>query len=102
MNERSSSGADGPNHPRMLEGFRVLDFTHLVAGPTCTRILAEMGADVIKLERSAEGDHLRQFAIARDGMSTYFFQHNHSKRNLALDVEHSGGEGNNSQADSQD
>lgn len=86
MNDGNYSRSDEPNPQRMLEGFRVLDFTHLVAGPTCTRILAEMGADVIKVERSAEGDHLRQFAVAREGMSTYFFQHNHSKRNLAIDV----------------
>jgi crotonobetainyl-CoA:carnitine CoA-transferase CaiB-like acyl-CoA transferase len=72
--------------PRMLEGYRVLDFTHYVAGPTCTRILAEMGADVIKIERSAEGDHVRLLGLVRDGMSTYYFQHNHSKRSLALDL----------------
>lgn len=71
--------------PRMLEGFRVLDFTHFVAGPTCTRILGEMGADVIKVERSQQGDHVRLLGVVRDGMSSYYFQHNHSKRSLALD-----------------
>lgn len=71
---------------RMLEGYRVLDFTHFVAGPTCTRILGEMGADVIKIERSIGGDHVRQLGLVRDGMSTYYFQHNHSKRSLALDL----------------
>jgi crotonobetainyl-CoA:carnitine CoA-transferase CaiB-like acyl-CoA transferase len=70
----------------MLEGYRVLDFTHYVAGPTCTRILAEMGADVIKVERSPEGDHVRRLGIVRDGMSSYYVQHNHSKRSLAIDL----------------
>jgi CoA:oxalate CoA-transferase len=72
--------------PTWLEGYRVLDFTHFVAGPTCTRILAEMGADVIKIERSAGGDHVRQLGLVRNGMSTYYFQHNHSKRSLAIDL----------------
>jgi CoA:oxalate CoA-transferase len=70
----------------MLEGYRVLDFTHFVAGPTCARILAEMGAEVIKVERSQSGDHVRQFGVMGDGMSTYFFQHNHSKLGIALDL----------------
>ena len=48
-----------PNKPRMLEGYRVLDFTQFVAGPTCTRLLAEMGAEVIKLELAPEGDRVR-------------------------------------------
>jgi CoA:oxalate CoA-transferase len=72
--------------PQMLQGYRVLDFTHFVAGPTCTRILGELGADVIKVERSVEGDHVRKLGLVRDGMSTYYFQHNHSKRSLALDL----------------
>lgn len=72
--------------PQMLEGFRVLDFTHYVAGPTCTRILGELGADVIKVERSLEGDHVRALGIVKDGMSSYYFQHNHGKRSLALDL----------------
>ena len=72
--------------PQMLEGFHVLDFTHYVAGPTCTRILGELGADVIKVERSLEGDHVRQLGIVKDGMSSYYFQHNHCKRSLAVDL----------------
>jgi len=72
--------------PRMLEGYRVLDFTHFVAGPTCTRILGEMGADVIKVERSPEGDRVRVLGIVRDGMSSYYLQHNHSKRSLGVDL----------------
>ncbi|HYA34678.1 MAG TPA: CoA transferase [Candidatus Binataceae bacterium] len=75
------------NHsPRMLEGIRVLDFTHFVAGPTCTRILGELGAEVIKIERSHHGDHVRALGLVRDGMSTYYFQHNHSKKSIALDL----------------
>lgn len=73
--------------PRMLEGFRVLDFTHYVAGPTCSRILGEMGAEVIKVERSPEGDHVRLMGWVRDGMSTYYFQHNHSKKSLGLNLQ---------------
>ncbi len=74
--------------PRMLEGYRVLDFTQFVAGPTCTRILAEMGAEVIKVEPAPEGDRARTFGLRRNGTSTYFFQHNHSKRSLAIDTHH--------------
>jgi CoA:oxalate CoA-transferase len=71
----------------MLKGYRVLDFTHFVAGPTCTRILAELGADVIKVERSPEGDHVREMGLtSKNHMSTYYFQHSHSKRSLALDL----------------
>ncbi|HUA36313.1 MAG TPA: CoA transferase [Candidatus Binataceae bacterium] len=73
--------------PRMLEGFRVLDFTHYVAGPTCSRILGEMGAEVIKVERSPEGDHVRLMGLVRDGMSSYYFQHNHSKKSLGLNLQ---------------
>jgi CoA:oxalate CoA-transferase len=74
--------------PRMLEGYRVLDFTQFVAGPTCTRILAEMGAEVIKVEPAPEGDRARTIGLRRNGTSTYYFQHNHSKRSLAIDTHH--------------
>src|SRR5262245_20814532 len=79
-------------HP-MLTGYRVLDITQFVAGPTCTRILAEAGADVIKLELAPYGDRSRfQGVKPREpkgsSQSTYFFQHNHSKRSIALQWKH--------------
>jgi CoA:oxalate CoA-transferase len=73
----------------MLTGFRVLDFTQIVAGPTCTRILAELGAEVIKVELAPSGDRGRVAGYKpmnhRDSsQSTYNFQHNHSKKSLAI------------------
>jgi CoA:oxalate CoA-transferase len=76
----------------MLTGYRVLDITQIVAGPTCTRILAEMGAEVVKLELAPFGDRTRIGGLRstrpeykRCSQSTYFVQHNHSKKSLALD-----------------
>src|SRR5260370_39784134 len=74
------------DNPRMLQGYKVLDICQYVAGPTCTRILAERGADVVKIEPAPSGDRSRALTIVRGGMSTYFFQHNHSKRAIALDL----------------
>lgn len=81
--------------PKMLSGYRVLDITQFVAGPTCTRLLAEAGANVIKIELAPFGDRSRfQGLKPRDpahrdtSQSTYFFQQNHSKRSLALDFKH--------------
>ena len=79
----------------MLRGYRVLDITQFVAGPACTRLLADMGADVIKIELAPYGDRSRVQGLKprspehrRSSASTYFFQHNHSKRSLALDFKH--------------
>ncbi|HZC55944.1 MAG TPA: CaiB/BaiF CoA-transferase family protein [Xanthobacteraceae bacterium] len=77
----------------MLKGYRVLDIGQFVAAPTCTRILAEMGAEVIKLELAPFGDRGR-FAgdkprdpeLKKSSQSTYYFQHNHSKKSLAVDI----------------
>ncbi len=81
--------------PKMLTGYRVLDITQFVAGPTCTRLLAEAGAEVIKVELAPFGDRSRfQGLKPRDpahkntSQSTYFFQQNHTKRSLALDFKH--------------
>jgi crotonobetainyl-CoA:carnitine CoA-transferase CaiB-like acyl-CoA transferase len=79
--------------PPMLTGYRVLDFTQIVAGPTCTRMLAELGAEVIKVELAPGGDRGRVAGhkpqAHRDcSLSTYYFQHNHSKKSLALDFKH--------------
>ena len=77
----------------MLTGYRVLDVGQFVAGPTCTRIMAELGAEVIKLELApfgdrgrASGDKPRDPRVKNSSQSTYFVQHNHSKKSLALDI----------------
>ena len=82
----------------MLTGYRILDITQFVAGPTCTRIMAELGAEVIKVELApfgdrgrAAGDKARDAKFNNASQSTYFFQHNHSKKSLAIDVKHARG-----------
>src|SRR5512137_1757671 len=86
-----------PNNLQMLEGYRVLDFTQFVAGPTCTRLLAEMGAEVIKLELAPGGDRVRGGGLKplqpehKDSShSTYYLQHNHSKLSFAIDLKKPG------------
>lgn len=72
-----------------LAGFRVLDMTMYVAGPLCTSILADMGADVIKLERPPTGDvYRRQGPDFVDGESISFLALNKGKRSIVLDVKH--------------
>jgi CoA:oxalate CoA-transferase len=68
-----------------LEGFRVLDFTQYLAGPSCTRLLAEMGADVIKVEMAPLGDPIRASPPRRGHRSGYFIQQNRGKRSLCID-----------------
>ena len=68
-----------------LDGIRVLDFSIMLAGPYCARLLADVGADVIKIE-PPEGDDMRLRTPVRDGHSAYFGQLNAGKRSLALDL----------------
>jgi CoA:oxalate CoA-transferase len=68
-----------------LDGMRVLDFSIMLAGPYCARLLADVGADVIKIE-PPEGDDMRLRTPLRDGNSAYFGQLNAGKRSLALDL----------------
>ena len=69
-----------------LAGVRVLDFTQYLAGPACTRLMAELGADVIKVENAPGGDPTRQRVPAVDGRSGLFVQQNRGKRSLAVDL----------------
>jgi CoA:oxalate CoA-transferase len=75
---------------RLLDGLVVLDFTRVLAGPYCTRLLADLGARVIKIERPGEGDEMRrahlQLEDGRDDQSTYYTRVNVGKESVALDL----------------
>jgi formyl-CoA transferase len=72
---------------KALDGVRILDFTHVQSGPTCTQLLAWLGADVIKVERAGEGDATRsQLRDIPDVDSLYFTMLNHNKRSITLDT----------------
>jgi crotonobetainyl-CoA:carnitine CoA-transferase CaiB-like acyl-CoA transferase len=72
-------------HKHVLDGYKALDFTQLVAGPTVTKLMAEMGAEVIKIELAPEGDRSRIAPYIKDGRSGYFVQQNRGKLSLCLD-----------------
>ncbi len=72
---------------KALDGVRILDFTHVQSGPTCTQLLAWFGADVIKVERAGTGDITReQLRDIPDVDSLYFTMLNHNKRSITLDT----------------
>ena len=70
---------------RAFAGLRVVDFTTTIAGPHCTRLLADLGADVVKIE-APEGDVMRSRPPLRNGVSSYFGQLNAGKRSVALNL----------------
>lgn len=69
-----------------LDGVRVLDLTSMISGPTTTMILADQGADVIKVENPQGGDHTRLVSTARGGVSASFVNNNRNKRSVALNL----------------
>ncbi|MEO0672525.1 MAG: formyl-CoA transferase [Pseudomonadota bacterium] len=73
--------------PKALEGIKILDFTHVQSGPTCTQLLAWFGADVIKVERPGVGDATRKQLVDKPGAdSLYFTMLNHNKRSITLNT----------------
>jgi len=97
---RRKSAASGNGLPRpsakpwgqagkALDGVRILDFTHVQSGPTCTQLLAYMGADVIKVERPGIGDITRgQLRDVKGADSLYFTMLNGNKRSITIDSKH--------------
>jgi crotonobetainyl-CoA:carnitine CoA-transferase CaiB-like acyl-CoA transferase len=78
------SEADGP---APLEGIRILDLTRVVSGPFCTMQLADLGAEVVKIEEPGKGDESRRYGPPfQGGESAYFLSINRGKRSLALDL----------------
>ncbi|MGZ6212661.1 MAG: CaiB/BaiF CoA transferase family protein [Candidatus Binataceae bacterium] len=69
----------------VLDGYKVLDFTQYVAGPTVTLMMAEMGAEVIKVELAPGGDKTRLAPMQVNGRSGYYVQHNRGKKSLCVD-----------------
>lgn len=77
--------------PLPLAGIRVLDLSRVLAGPFCCQILADLGADVVKVERPGTGDETRQWGppfAGENGPSAYYLSVNRGKRSLALDLSH--------------
>ncbi|MCX7864781.1 MAG: CoA transferase [Novosphingobium sp.] len=81
MNEEASSPYPGP-----LAGIRVLDFTRVLAGPSASLALADLGAEIIKVEPPGEGDETRTFPPFRDGESHYFIAVNRGKKSIVIDL----------------
>ena len=83
-----------------LHGLRVFDLTRILAGPTCTQILGDLGADIIKVEQTGAGDDTRRFAPPfikdQDGEDTaesaYFCSANRNKRSITLNIADSEGQ----------
>ena len=69
-----------------LEGIRVVDLTRILSGPFCSMFLADMGAEVIKIESPIDGDPVRKQGAAVNGFSLYFATFNRNKRSLTLDL----------------
>jgi crotonobetainyl-CoA:carnitine CoA-transferase CaiB-like acyl-CoA transferase len=72
--------------PGPLDGYRVVDLTSMISGPLATMILADQGADVIKVENPDGGDHTRAANNRRNGFSASFLNNNRNKRSVALDL----------------
>src|ERR1700719_4728375 len=73
-----------PRH--ILDGYKVLDFTQYIAGPTATRMMAGMGAEIVKLEIAPAGDRTHELPLVREGRSGYYVQQNIGKKSICVDI----------------
>jgi len=89
---RSKPAATDSTDEALLAGLTVIDFTRVLAGPYCTRLLADLGARVIKVERPGEGDEVRRSVVqlepGRTDQSSYFVRLNVGKQSIAIDLAH--------------
>jgi CoA:oxalate CoA-transferase len=69
-----------------LTGIRVVDLTRILAGPFCTQLLADLGAEIIKVEPPGRGDPVRGQGAIKDGLSWYYAQFNRNKKSITLDL----------------
>src|SRR4051812_48902431 len=75
--------------PKALDGIRVVDFTHFIAGPFATMMLADMGADVIKIEAVGRGDEFRYYPPSHpenESLGVPYLWANRNKRSIAIDL----------------
>ena len=83
------TGTNTPKTEPLLAGYKICDFTRVLSGPYCTRLLSDLGADVIKIERPGEGDEVRYISPQMDSeakdQSAYFARTNAGKRSIAID-----------------
>ncbi len=87
MAEASGTGTPGATPRGVVEGIRIIDFSQFAAGPWCTSLLGDLGADIIKVERPGRGDPSRAFdTLFGPGNSSYFAGMNRNKRSIALDL----------------
>ena len=77
---------------RPLAGLHVVELGALIAGPFCTKVMAEFGADVVKLEPPGTGDPLRKWRYMKDGTSLWWHVQSRNKRSVAVDLRQSDGQ----------
>src|SRR5215510_1165407 len=73
---------------QLLSGVQVLDFTQYLAGPSATRLLADLGADVVKIERAPDGDLGRKIHLVEPGISAFFLAASAGKKSVGVDFKH--------------
>jgi len=77
--------------PGPLDGVKILDLTSMISGPSTTMMLADQGADVIKVENPKGGDHTRHVSTSRNGFTASFVNNNRNKRSVAINLKKTAG-----------